>query len=139
MYSKNETIEFLDKLCKKAKTAEIKFSSKGILDNIDDIIQIIKESESGTEAYTKTGQHLSEMVNVFGDIFFREDCYDCLISKGLDDKTACNLTSRIRKGQYRFPKYQITSDRLSDDFYEWAKNVFYLPSRKLIYDIFLCP
>jgi DNA polymerase III alpha subunit (gram-positive type) len=136
MYSKNETIEFLDKLCKKAKTVEIKFSSKGLLDNIDDIIQIINKSESGTEAYTKIGQHLSEMVNVFGDIFFREDCYDYLISKGIDDKTACDLITQIRKGQYRFPKYQITSDRLSDDFYEWAKDVLYLPSRKLIYDIF---
>jgi len=136
MYSKNETIEFHDKLCKKAKTAEIKFNSEGILDNIDDIVQIINESENGTEAYTKTGQHLSEMGNVFGDIFFREDCYDYLISKGIGDKTACDLTTRIRKGQYRFPKYQIISDRLSNDFYKWANNVLYLPSRKLIFDIF---
>lgn len=98
----------------------------------DCIKQIIKESASGEDAYRRLGKLLSESDSHFEDIYFREDCYDYLLTKGFDKIVAFELMEVIRKGQYRFEKYQITSDKLSDEFYKWAKGVKYLPSRKVL-------
>ena len=97
---------------------------------------ILKQSSSEENAYIKLAQLLTIADTSFLNIGFREDCYDYLIQKGFNEKEAANLMEIIRKGKYRFEKYQISSDKLSKEFYDWAKGVKYLPSRKVLKDIF---
>ena len=136
MIGRAEVITFLDNQLKKSSGTEFNvFQIMNWIDT-DAIKQTIKDCQNGEEEYIKLGELLSEADSSFDGISFREDCYDYLMANGFDEKEAFDLVEVIRKGQYRFEKHQIKSDKLPDEFHEWAKGVKYLPSRKVLKDMF---
>lgn len=135
MITKSESLEFLKFKIAKVLSGEIHIHPVNDWLDVSVINQAIIESTSCEDAYIRLGETLSESDSYFKDIRFREDCYDYLIQKGFKEKEAYNLMEIIRKGKYRFEKYQISSDRLSKEFYDWAKGVKYLPSRKVLKDM----
>lgn len=136
MISRTKIITLLDSQLKKFSGTELNiFQAMDWIDT-DTVKQVIKDCQNGEEAYIKLGEFLSESKSSFNGVSFREDCYDYLITKGFDDKEAFDFMEIIRKGKYRFEKHQIKSDKLPDDFCEWAKCVKYLPSRNILKDMF---
>ena len=136
MITKSDIIETLES--KREEGLKDELDIRPVIDWLseDCIKQTIKESASGEDAYRRLGELLSESDSHFENIYFREDCYDYLIQKGFKEKEAYNLMEIIRKGKYRFEKYHISSDKLPEEFYNWAKGVKYLPSRKVLKDMF---
>lgn len=133
MICKKECISFLKKQREKERLIVTAPNSE-----IDAAVfkSIIKQSATGEEAYIKLAEILTVADTSFSSIGFREDCYDFLIEQGFNTEDAYALMEIVRKGQYRFDRFQVKSAKLSEAFCEWAKTVKYLPSRKIIYDIF---
>ena len=132
MISKAECLKLIEVNNKNSK--KLVFNNNIVKAQVDAelINNILNENLSAEDTYTKLGNALSVTDSDFADINFREDCYDYLLSKGFDENGAFELMEVIRKGQYRFEKHQITSDKLTEDFYNWARGVKYLPSRKVL-------
>ena len=135
MLSKAECFEIIKLLRKKAKNGTLYLQMLNDWISVETLSQIIEKSRSTENVYIKIGKMLTEADSYFKKINFREDCYDYLKGQGFKQNEAYSLMEVIRKGQYRFEKYQIQSDKLPQEFYEWAKGVKYLPSRKVIKDM----
>lgn len=135
MITKSECINFLQLQVEKASAGNLYIPESELYD-ANAVIQTIEESASGEEAYTNLGKVLTIADFSFKNISYREDCYDYLTCCGFDEAEAYELMEVIRKGKYRFERYQITTDKLPEEFFQWAKAVKYLPPRKIIYDIF---
>lgn len=133
MICKKECISFLEK--QRAKERLIVTAPNSETD-AEVFKSIIKQSATGEEAYIKLAEILTVADTSFSSIGFREDCYDFLIEQGFNTEDAYALMEIVRKGQYRFERFQVKSDELSEAFFEWAKTVKYLPSRKIIYAIY---
>lgn len=133
MICKKECISFLEK--QRAKERLIVTAPNSETD-AEVFKSIIKRSATGEEAYIKLAEILTVADTSFSSIGFREDCYDFLIEQGFNTEDAYALMEIVRKGQYRFERFQVKSDELSEAFFEWAKTVKYLPSRKTIYEIY---
>lgn len=136
MLSKSEIMKIIAKLKKNSLSGKLHIHPVSDWIDIDVLKKIIEENSSDEEIYIKFGEILAESDSCLNNIYFREDCYDYLMANGFEEKEAFELMEVIRKGQYRFEKHQIKSTRLSDEFYEWAKGVKYLPSRAILNDIF---
>ena len=136
MITKAECISVLDVKIPKALSGELYIAMVPFERNESDISEALKNSKSSEEVYFKIGDLFYDADSRFENICYREDCYDYLRDKGLDESEARKLMEVIRKGQYRFKKYQITSEKLTDEFYAWAKGVKYLPSRRMLKDMF---
>ena len=132
MVSKAECFEIIKVLRKKAKNGTLSLQKINDWVSVETLGRIIEKSRNTEDAYIKLGKTLAESDSYFEKINFREDCYDYLKERGLKQNEAYSLMEVIRKGQYRFEKYQIQSDKLPQEFYEWAKGVKYLPSRKVV-------
>ena len=84
----------------------------------------------------------SDLLPQYESIFFREDLFEYLLQKGLDNKSAyalMNIAGEESKFPlFRFHRYESfkRSKVLDKEFYEWAEKVRYLPSRRLIFEIF---
>lgn len=135
MLSRKECLEIIKVLRKKAKNGTICLRKINDWVDVETLRQIIEKSRDIEDAYIKIGKAMTESNNHLKKIGFREDCYDYLKEQGFKQNEAYSLMEIIRKGQYRFEKYQIQSDKLPQEFYEWAKGVKYLPSRKVIKDM----
>lgn len=133
MICKKECISFLEKQREKERLIVTAPNSET---DAEVFKSIIRQSTTGEEAYIKLAEALTVADTSFSNVGFREDCYDYLIESGFDKDNAYTLMEIIRKGQYRFERFQVKSDKLSEAFYEWAKTVKYLPSRKIIYEIY---
>lgn len=128
MISKSKCIEYLK--WRREREISIEYT------NLEpDVKLIIGESETDEDAYAKVGEALCVSDTSFSNIYFREDCYDYLRVIGFKHKKAFKLMEIIRKGCYRFEKNQIKSNKLPDEFCEWAKGVKYLPSRMIFKDM----
>lgn len=87
----------------------------------------------------------SDLLPQYESIFFREDLFEYLLHKGIDNKSAYVLMNEVGKESeyrlFRLHRYEYfkRSKVLDKEFYEWAEKVRYLPSRKLIFEIFYEP
>ena len=96
-------------------------------------LDIIRNEASPDMIYEKIAKSKNTASSKFDGIYFREDCYDYLISQGFDHKDAYKLMNTIRMGIYHNPKHQHFKDRLTDAFIKWAIDMRFLPSRNQIF------
>ncbi len=98
--------------------------------------------ENKKSIFDEDRKRSSTLMPIFENIFFREDLFEYLLQKGFDNKGAHALMNEVGQEEYN-PHYKIfykrffsRSEKLDREFYEWAEKVRYLPSRKLIFEIF---
>ena len=98
--------------------------------------------ENKKSIYDEEREASTALMPQYEDIFFREDLFEYLLQKGLDNKSAYALMNKVSKEEcnpHRFLSYMrffYHYENLDKEFYEWAEKVRYLPSRKLIFEIF---
>ncbi len=168
MKTKDETLEYLELLIKKARNETLcaKDATKVFGEpytmcyefpsyiwcsydyypyyKTEELIELLKNNKNAADVYEKIGSMLSLIKSILGfeNIFFREDCFEYLLQKGFDNKEAYELMNEVSQEECN-PHYKIfykrffsRSEKLERKFYEWAEKVRYLPSRKLIFEIF---
>ena len=145
MYSKKETLDFLAYLKNALSENSLATTEVEMFNYQRSELQIIKESDSSKTAYELLGKgHCTsispdyETVDYvpFADIYYREDCYDYLISEGISVGDACRLTTIIRMGSYERKGEQLFADKLPGEFNRWACTITYLGSRSTIFESF---
>lgn len=145
MYSKKETLDFLAYLKNALSENSLATTEAEMYNYQRSELQIIKESDSSKTAYELLGKgHCTsispdyETVDYvpFADIYYREDCYDYLISEGISVGDACRLTTIIRMGAYERKGKQLFGDKLPGEFNRWACTITYLGSRSTIFESF---
>ena len=142
MYTKQETLELLKHLMTAQKENNLVTPEQEQSVSYRINLKTICENKSAEEAYKIIGSLKSVTVDddteyqPFKDIYYREDCYDYLISIGLSADEAESLTYIIRTGRYGFEKKQILRDKLPADFFDWAVTVKFLTSRIHFFKVF---
>ena len=121
-----------------------------------DLEKIAKDCEEGQELHrpnifddadirSEEKKYSSDLLPQYESIFFREDLYEYLLQKDIDNKSAYSLMNIAGEESkfllFRFHRYESFkhSKVLDKEFYKWAEKVRYLPSRKLIFEIFYEP
>ena len=145
MYTKKETLDFLAYLKKTLSENSLVTKEAEMYNYQRSELQIIKETDSIKTAYELLGKgHCTsispdyETVDYvpFADIYYREDCYDYLISEGISVDDACRLATIIRMGTYKRKGEQHFRDKLPEEFNYWARTITYLGSRSSIFENF---
>lgn len=136
MICKTECFKLLDRQKEKIANNVLEIHKINDWTDTELIKKVIQDSANGEEAYIKIGELLAETESTFEDIIYREDCYEYLVKQGVDENEAYQITKTIRRGLCHFRGDQIPSDKLSDEFCQWAKGVKYLPGRILLKDMF---
>ena len=145
MYSKKETLDFLAYLKNALSENSLATTEVEMFNYQRSELQIIKEADSIKTAYELLGKGhcTSNSPNYdtldyvpFADIYYREDCYDYLISEGISIGDACRLTTIIRMGSYERKGEQLFADKLPGEFNRWACTITYLGSRSTIFESF---
>ena len=133
MYTKSETLDFLAYVHKVAQNDILLCFDPYQGENFREMADIIRNEVSPNAIYEKIGKSKTTADSEFDGIYFREDCYDYLISQGFNHTDSYKLMETIRRGMYHNPKYQHFKDRLSDEFIKWAIDMRFLPSRNHIF------
>ena len=133
MYSKAETLDFLAYAHKVAQNDILLCFDPYQGESFRAMADIIRNEASPNVIYEKIAKSKTTAGSEFDGIYFREDCYDHLISQGFDHKDAYKLMETIRMGIYHYPKHQHFKDRLTDEFTKWAIDMRFLPSRNQIF------
>ena len=133
MYTKAETLDFLAYAHKVAQNDILLCFDPYQGESFREMADIIRNETCPEEIYKKIGKSKATAGSEFDGIYFREDCYDYLISQSFDHKDAYKLMNTIRMGMYHNPKHQHFKDRLTDEFIKWAIDTRFLPSRNQIF------
>ena len=133
MYTKAETLDFLSYAHKVSQNDILLCFDPYQGESFREMADIIRNEACPEKIYKKIGKSKAAVSNEFDGIYFREDCYDYLITQGFDYKDAYKLMETIRRGMYHNPKHQHFKDRLTDEFSKWAIDTRFLPSRNQIF------
>lgn len=137
MESKAMCLDFLEKQRIKAAKGELYVNYFSVRMDVSDIKRAIIDSSSAEDAYIKISKLLTDCDYYFDNIYYREECYEYLIGKGLDEEEAMFLTKKIARGFCYHVNFQVESDKLPEDFLQWTKGVRYLPRRKFFEEAFI--
>ena len=137
MYTRQETIDLLQHIIEAEKTNSLMTPDSERINSYRSILKKIINSEFAESAYRNialfSNVYQDDIYVSFEDIWYREDCFEYLLSQDFSYKEAKRLTDIIRMGLYCYDSHQIFKDRLSDDFINWAVKTCYLTSRYTIY------
>ena len=133
MYTKAETLDFLSYAHKVAQNDILLCFDPYQGESFREMADIIRNEASPNAIYERIGKSKATAGSEFDCIYFREDCYDYLISQGFNHTDAYKLMETIRRGMYHNLKYQHFKDRLRDEFIKWAIDMRFLPSRNHIF------
>ena len=144
MYTREETIELLRYFKKASEENTLPTPDSERPNYYRSLLKIVDEAESAEMAYIELGRihsstvyedfDIEEHYIPFENIYYREDCYEYLLTQGFSHEDASELTEVIRRGAYFLEHEQIFKDRLSKEFITWAINTGYLYSRTCIFN-----
>ena len=83
--------------------------------------------ENKKSIYDEEREASTALMPQYEDIFFREDLFEYLLQKGLDNKSAYALMNKVSKEEcnpHRFLSYMrffYHYENLDKEFYEWAE------------------